>query len=84
MLFKDRCTNEAAMNPPAVAPQQTGALEAPVQQASNAVQYQATPSNALPQSTDHRAAEVSRAVALSESREPRLRAGALLLFEQRA
>ena len=24
VLFKDRCTNEAAMNPPAPAPQQTG------------------------------------------------------------
>jgi hypothetical protein len=49
VLFKDLCTNEAAMNPPIVTPQQTGAIEAPVQQASNAVQYQATPSNALPQ-----------------------------------
>jgi hypothetical protein len=28
VLFKDRCTNEAAMNPPP-APQQTGALEQP-------------------------------------------------------
>ncbi len=27
VLFKDRCTNEAAMNPPPVPPQQTGALE---------------------------------------------------------
>ena len=27
VLFKDRCTNEMAMNPPLVAPQQTGALE---------------------------------------------------------
>ena len=27
VLFKDRCTNEAAMNPPAQAPQQTGQLE---------------------------------------------------------
>ena len=49
VLFKDVCTNEAAINPPIVAPQQTGAIEAPVQQASNAVQYQATPANALPQ-----------------------------------
>jgi hypothetical protein len=31
VLFKDRCTNEAAMNPPAPAPQQTGALEPQVQ-----------------------------------------------------
>ena len=34
VLFKDRCTNEAAMNPPAPAPQQTGALEPQVQQYS--------------------------------------------------
>ena len=34
VLFKDRCTNEAAMNPPASAPQQTGALEPQVQQYS--------------------------------------------------
>ena len=27
VLFKDRCTNEAAMNPPAQAPPQTGKLE---------------------------------------------------------
>lgn len=33
VLFKDRCTNEAAMNPPP-APQQTGALEPQVQQYS--------------------------------------------------
>jgi hypothetical protein len=32
VLFKDRCTNEAAINPPAPAPQQTGALEPQVQQ----------------------------------------------------
>jgi hypothetical protein len=31
VLFKDRCTNEAAMNPPAPAPQQTGSLEPQVQ-----------------------------------------------------
>jgi hypothetical protein len=49
VLFKDVCTNEAAINPPIVTPQQTGAIEAPGQQASNAVQYQATPANALPQ-----------------------------------
>ena len=34
VLFKDRCTNEAAINPPAPAPQQTGALEPQVQQYS--------------------------------------------------
>jgi hypothetical protein len=49
VLFKDLCTNEAAINPPIVAPQQTGENDAPMKQASNAVQYQATPSNALPQ-----------------------------------
>ena len=49
VLFKDLCTNEAAINPPVVAPQQTGLIEPPVQQASNAVQYQAAPANALPQ-----------------------------------
>jgi hypothetical protein len=27
VLFKDRCTNEAAMNPPVQAPQQTGMIE---------------------------------------------------------
>jgi hypothetical protein len=32
VLFKDRCTNEAAMNPPAPEPQQTGALEPQYQQ----------------------------------------------------
>ena len=36
VLFKDRCTNEMAMNPPAQAPQQTGQLEQP-----QAAQYQA-------------------------------------------
>jgi hypothetical protein len=49
VLFKDVCTNEAAINPPIVTPEKTSAIEAPVQQASNAVQYQATPANALPQ-----------------------------------
>jgi hypothetical protein len=48
VLFKDLCTNEAAINPPVVAPQQTSSIDAPVQQASN-VQYQAAPANALPQ-----------------------------------
>ena len=49
VLFKDLCTNEAAINPPVIVPQQSGLIDAPVQQASNAVQYQATPPNALPQ-----------------------------------
>ena len=49
VLFKDLCTNEAAINPPVVSSQQTGAIDAPVQQASNAVQYQSAPPNALPQ-----------------------------------
>ena len=49
VLFKDLCTNEAAINPPVVAPQQTGAIDAPVQQASNAVQYQTAPANAMQQ-----------------------------------
>src|SRR5436190_53557 len=48
VLFKDLCTNEAAINPPVVAPQQTSSIDAPVQQASN-VQYQTAPANALPQ-----------------------------------
>ena len=34
VLFRYRCTNEAAMNPPAPAPQQTGALEPQGQQYS--------------------------------------------------
>jgi hypothetical protein len=33
VLFKDNCTNEMAMNPPAQAPQQTGQLEQPPQTA---------------------------------------------------
>ena len=49
VLFKDLCTNEAAINPPVVAPQQSSAIDAPVQQASAAVQYQSAPPNALPQ-----------------------------------
>jgi hypothetical protein len=49
VLFKDLCTNEAAINPPVVSPQQSSAIDAPVQQASNAVQYQSAPPNALPQ-----------------------------------
>jgi hypothetical protein len=49
VLFKDLCTNEAAINPPIVAPQQTGENDVPEKLASNAVQYQATPANALPQ-----------------------------------
>ena len=34
VLFKDLCTNEAAINPPVVAPQQSSSIDAPVQQAS--------------------------------------------------
>ena len=37
VLFKDRCTNEMAMNPPALPPQQTGALDQP--QSPYAQQY---------------------------------------------
>ena len=48
VLFKDLCTNEAAINPPVIAPQQSGSIEAPEQQASN-VQYQTAPANAMPQ-----------------------------------
>jgi len=48
VLFKDLCTNEAAINPPVIAPQQSSSIDAPVQQASN-VQYQTAPANALPQ-----------------------------------
>lgn len=50
VLFKDLCTNEAAINPPIITPQQTGAIDAPVQQA-NAVspQYQSAPANAMQQ-----------------------------------
>ena len=50
MLFKDLCTNEAAINPPVITPQQTGAIDAPVQQA-NAVSplYQTAPPNAQQQ-----------------------------------
>ena len=47
VLFKDLCTNEAAINPPVVAPQQSSSIDAPVQQASN-VQYQTAPANLLP------------------------------------
>ena len=49
VLFKDRCTNEAAMNPPIITPQQTGSIDAPVQQVANTGQYQATPPNLLQQ-----------------------------------
>ena len=48
VLFKDLCTNEAAINPPVVAPQQSSSIDAPVQQASNAL-YQTAPANAMPQ-----------------------------------
>jgi hypothetical protein len=37
VLFQDRCTNEMAMYPPAMAPQQTGALDQP--QSPYAQQY---------------------------------------------
>jgi hypothetical protein len=43
VLFKDRCTNEAAINPPL---QQQGAVEAPQQTAAT---YQQQPANMLPQ-----------------------------------
>jgi hypothetical protein len=48
VVFKDRCTNEMAMNPPAqTAPQQTGEVEQ--QQPQYAQQYvQPTPPNAPP------------------------------------
>jgi hypothetical protein len=45
VLFKDRCTNEAAINPPL---QQQGAVEAPQPQ-QTAATYQQQPANALPQ-----------------------------------
>lgn len=41
VVFKDRCTNEMAMNPPAAAPQQTSYAPAPV--------YQTAPVQAQPQ-----------------------------------
>lgn len=45
VVFKDRCTNEMAMNPPPAPPQQTGSIEQPqfTQQL-----VQPTPPNALP------------------------------------
>jgi hypothetical protein len=46
VLFKDRCTNEMAMNPPL---QQTGAIEPQAGPAYAAQLVQPTPSNALPQ-----------------------------------
>jgi hypothetical protein len=50
VLFKDLCTNEAAINPPVIAPQQSSSLDVPVQQAANVQPtYQAAPANALPQ-----------------------------------
>jgi len=50
VLFKDLCTNEAAINPP-VAPQQSSSIDAPVQQASAQPtgQYQTAPANAMQQ-----------------------------------
>lgn len=48
VLFKDRCTNEMAMNPPPASPQQTGSLE-PQTQPGYAQQYvQPTPGDAQP------------------------------------
>ena len=46
VLFKDRCTNEMAMNPPEQAPQQTGQLEQP-----QSAQYQAQYVQPRPQTT---------------------------------
>ena len=47
VLFKDRCTNEAAINPPL---QQQSAVEQPTyQQPQSAANYQQQPSNMLPQ-----------------------------------
>jgi hypothetical protein len=49
VVFKDRCTNEMAMNPPPAPPQQTGALQP---QPGYAQQYvQPTPDNAQPSTT---------------------------------
>ena len=53
VLFKDRCTNEAAMNPPEQAPQQTGEAETQQQTAAVVQPYQQqyiqpTPANAQP------------------------------------
>lgn len=53
VLFRDRCTNEAAMNPPAQAPQQTGEADAQQQTAAVVQPYQQqyiqpTPANAQP------------------------------------
>jgi len=39
VLFKDNCTNEMAMNPPAQAPQQTGQLEQQQPQTAYVPQY---------------------------------------------
>jgi hypothetical protein len=47
VLFKDRCTSEMAMNPPAAAPQQTSYAPAPVYQ--TAPPQQALPQQAMPQ-----------------------------------
>jgi len=46
VLFKDRCTNETAMNPPL---QQSGAIEPQAGSSYTAQLVQPTPSNALPQ-----------------------------------
>jgi hypothetical protein len=50
VLFKDRCTNEMAMNPPPAPPQQTGALDQQQPQAAYQQQYvQPQPQNMQPQ-----------------------------------
>ena len=47
VLFRDRCTDEAAMNPPL--PQKTGENESEAQPAYTAQYVQPRPANALPQ-----------------------------------
>jgi len=46
VLFKDRCTSEMAMNPPAAAPQQTSYAPAPVYQTAPGQPQQAMPQQA--------------------------------------
>jgi hypothetical protein len=43
VVFKDNCTNEMAMNPPAQAPQQTGAIQQEQPQTAYVPQYQPQP-----------------------------------------
>jgi len=45
VVFKDRCTNEMAMNPPPAPPQQTGSLDQPK---FSEQLVQPTPPNAQP------------------------------------